>query len=81
MKTIERSHTPNKWWERIRLPSNYAQALEMIDDKLKYWPKFLVHKSKQRLTRLTQVAIRMKRLQKEEVRLGEKYNNIPTHPF
>ncbi|QDS77063.1 hypothetical protein FKW77_007155 [Venturia effusa] len=72
IKTIERSHLPNKWWERIRLPSNYAQALELIDDKLKYWPKFLIHKSKQRLTRLTQVAIRMKRLQKEEIRLGEK---------
>jgi protein MAK16 len=72
MKTIERAHTPNKWWERIRLPSNYAKALELIDDKLKYWPKFLVHKCKQRLTRLTQVAIRMKRLQKEEMRLGEK---------
>ncbi|TLD32123.1 MAK16 protein [Venturia nashicola] len=72
MKTIERSHTPNKWWERIRLSKNYSEALEMIDEKLKYWPKFLVHKSKQRLTRLTQVAIRMKRLQKEEIRLGEK---------
>lgn len=70
--TVLGAHTPNKWWERIRLPSNYAQALELIDDKLKYWPKFLVHKCKQRLTRLTQVAIRMKRLQKEEVRLGEK---------
>ncbi|KAE9968139.1 hypothetical protein BLS_003958 [Venturia inaequalis] len=72
MKTIERSHTPNKWWERIRLPAKYSEALELIDDKLRYWPKFLVHKSKQRLTRLTQVSIRMKRLQKEEIRLGEK---------
>jgi len=73
MKTIERAHMPSKLWERIKLPaSSYAKALEIIDERLKYWPKFLVHKCKQRLTRLTQVAIRMKRLSREEVRLGEK---------
>src|SRR5579871_2490214 len=72
MKTIERAHTPNKWWERIRLPSNYAKSLEVIDEHLIYWPKFLIHKCKQRLTRLTQVNIRMRRIAAEEARLGEK---------
>lgn len=38
----------------------------------RYWPEFLKHKAKQRLTRLTQVAIRMRRIAAEEDRLGEK---------
>jgi protein MAK16 len=72
IKTIERAHTPAKLWERIKLSNNYQKALAQIDERLIYWPKFLIHKCKQRLTRLTQVAIRMRRIAAEEARLGEK---------
>ncbi|KAK3944168.1 protein MAK16 [Diplogelasinospora grovesii] len=72
IKTIERSHMPSKWWEKIKLSQNYQTALKQIEERLQYAPKFLQHKCKQRLTKLVQVAIRMRKLAAEEARLGEK---------
>ena len=63
MKTIERAHTPAKMWEKIKLPSNYTQALAKIDATLEYWPNYLIHKAKQRLTKIHQYLIRMRKLQ------------------
>jgi protein MAK16 len=62
IKTIERGHMPNKQWEVIRLDKSYAKALEQIDEQLQYWPKFLIHKCKQRLTKLRQMINRIRRL-------------------
>ncbi|KAH6626937.1 ribosomal L28e protein family-domain-containing protein [Chaetomium sp. MPI-SDFR-AT-0129] len=72
IKTIERSHMPSKWWEKIKLSKNYQEALQQIESRLQYFPKFLLHKCKQRLTRLVQVATRMRRIAAEEARLGEQ---------
>mmetsp|Transcript_13289 Transcript_13289/g.26001 ORF Transcript_13289/g.26001 Transcript_13289/m.26001 type:complete len:310 (-) Transcript_13289:128-1057(-) len=63
IKTIERAHTPKNLWERIKLPKNYAQALALIDKHLEYFPKTLIHRNKQRLTKIHQYLIRMRKLQ------------------
>lgn len=63
-KTVERAHTPSSLWERVQLSADYAQALDQITKSLNHWPRFLVHKNKQRLTKLVQYLIRSRRLNK-----------------
>ncbi|WVZ75098.1 hypothetical protein U9M48_023186 [Paspalum notatum var. saurae] len=74
MKTAERAHLPNKLWERVKLPRNYEKAIEVINKHLEFWPKLLVHKLKQRLTKMTQYRIRMRKLQ---LKVREKLMTVP----
>lgn len=66
VKTVERAHMPNRLWEKHVLPQNYMQALAIIDRELAFWPKWLVLKNKQRLTKIHQMFIRMRKLRKEK---------------
>lgn len=66
IKTAERAHTPKKLWEKIRLPGNYTKALEIVSQQLEHFPKYLIHRNKQRLTKIHQMLIRMRKLQLKE---------------
>jgi len=62
IKTAERAHTPKHLWEKIRLPGTYTKALEIVSEHLEDFPKYLVHRNKQRLTKIHQMIIRMRKL-------------------
>jgi len=75
MKTIERAHTPKNLWEKIKLPANYTAALEIVSTQLEHFPKYLVHRNKQRLTKIHQMIIRMRKL---KLKAGPKIVTINT---
>jgi protein MAK16 len=85
MKTIERAHLPSQLWEKLRLPKNYKQALQVIDENMEFWSKFQRHKCKQRLTKLHQMIIRQRKLkvsgmhtQEKMVTINKKYEKRET---
>ncbi|KAJ1857333.1 Protein MAK16-like protein [Coemansia sp. RSA 1822] len=72
LKTAERAHMPAKQWEKIELPRNYAQAVAIIDENMQYWPGWMINICKQRLTKITQYLIRMRKL-----KLKSKHTLVP----
>jgi protein MAK16 len=78
IKTVERAHTPKNLWERILLSRNYSKALEQIDEHLAYFPKILIHRNKQRLTKIHQYLIRMRKIELKH-RAGLKAKMVGIH--
>lgn len=75
MKTVERAHSPKNLWERIDLSRNYSKALAQVEEHLQFFPKAMQHRNKQRLTKIHQYLIRMRKLKLRELR-GEKAKRV-----
>jgi len=67
VKTVERAHSPKNLWERIQLSRNYAKALVQLDEHLQYFPKAQIHRNKQRLTKIHQYLLRMRKIKLKEL--------------
>merc|ERR1712217_700431 len=66
MKTVERAHSPKNLWEKVKLSRNYLQALDQISKHLEYWSEHVINRCKQRLTKIRQMLIRMRKLSMKE---------------
>jgi len=66
IKTAERAHCPKKLWQMIKLPRNYLEAIKIVSEHLRFFPKPLKHRNKQRLTKIHQYLIRMRKLRLHE---------------
>ena len=62
MKTVERAHLPRDLWEKVKLDANFGESLRQIEENLEYWPTHMINRCKQRLTRIRQTIIRMRKL-------------------
>ncbi|XP_055373656.1 protein MAK16 homolog A [Condylostylus longicornis] len=69
VKTVERSHFPNRLWERIKLSRNFDKAINQINENLVFWPKFILNKCKKRFLKITHYLTRMRKLKLRTERL------------
>ncbi|ADM12404.1 glutathione-S-transferase-like protein [Encephalitozoon intestinalis ATCC 50506] len=61
IKEPERVHVPRDVYEEIKLSSNYEEALRQIEENLEFWDEKIIHKCKQKLSKLTQYLRRLER--------------------
>jgi protein MAK16 len=78
IKTVERAHSPKNLWEKVLLSRNYTKALAQLDEHLQYFPKVIMHRNKQRLTKIHQYLIRMRKIELQ-VRSGRKAKMVGIH--
>jgi protein MAK16 len=78
VKTVERAHSPKNLWEKIVLSRNYSKAIAQLDEHLAYFPTTLIHRNKQRLTKIHQYLIRMRKIELK-ARSGRKAKVVGIH--
>jgi protein MAK16 len=78
LKTVERAHSPKNLWEKIVLSRNYSRAIAQLDEHLQFFPKVLMHRNKQRLTKIHQYLIRMRKIKLKELN-GRKAKMVGVH--
>lgn len=54
IKEPETANRPRNMYEKIKLSSVYSEALQEIEKNLEFWDEEVIHKCKQRLTKLTE---------------------------
>lgn len=54
IKEPERCNKPKMMYEQIKLSSDYNTALKEIEENLEFWDPKVIHKCKQRMTKLTE---------------------------
>lgn len=78
VKTVERAHSPKNLWEKIQLSRNYGKAIQQLDEHLAYFPKVLIHRNKQRLTKIYQYLLRMRKIELKQ-RSGKTAKLVSIH--
>jgi protein MAK16 len=78
IKTVERAHSPKNLWEKIMISRNYGKALQQLDEHLAFFPKVLIHRNKQRLTKIYQYLLRMRKIELKQ-RAGKTPKLVGIH--
>lgn len=68
---------PEMMWKKTILSRNFIKAIQQIDLRLAFWPKFFIYRVKQKLTKLTQSLIRNRIFQIRSEAISER--KIPLH--
>lgn len=75
-KDQNKSNLPNRMWKKITLSRNFVKAVQQININLSFWPKFFLHFTKIKLTKLTQISIRFQIKKIEDIFVDQNVNSL-----